>query len=290
VTTTLVMPASAGKWDNLLTVDANAGQVAIHDLILDGNRHKRGRYENYELEQSAPIRITNGAANIARVTLRDSVGDGIVISGGTVDVTDVEAVDCYRGGLVIVNGPATVNVERYHGSGAEWPSFVQIESNNEEPINLTIADSVIPRIELEAWGDVTITDTTIENGFWLAGRGSGAVNITDTAITLRPGSWTRRIYWARNLTFTRVHFLGSGLWLYPDVLDRAFSGQHVRFVDCTWEGDGTDEWAVTNHGDAIDRGNKITFEGTNTYTGYTAGGYRTQPGRFATVNGLIVPA
>lgn len=298
MTTTLVMHPNAG---NVKLITAT-GTLPIRDVVLDGNTAARGWPGGYAWEGSALLWLSNGTFDIDRVTLRDSAGDGIsILANSTVTIDDVTATDCFRGAVTITGGNTVVTIDNLQGS------WFQIEKDHDgtggvSTIVVTMTNSTLPEgVELESWGAVTVSHCDLGKRFWIYGEGGAPVRITDCIIGLTnsladfPPDTTpeqadvfgRSIYYGRDVVFTRCHFTGPPLVLYPDILGLTFSGQRITYDACTFTGSGPQ--AIYNYGDSVDRGNVVEFKNGCTYTGFDAG-YALRPGYHATLVGSLAPA
>lgn len=297
MTTTLKIPASQEE----VRLFSATGTVEIAHVTLDGNRDARGWPGGHAWEQSSLAFLSDGTFNVHDVHLVNSAGDGIhIVQNATVTIQDVIAVDCFRGAVTMTGGNTSVMIDNLQGS------WLQIERDTDgtagaTSLALTMTNSTLPEgVELEAWGDVVITNCDLGARFWLVGSPGAPARIADCTIGLSNSpddfpsdaneeqidTFGRSIYWGRDVVFTRCTFTGAPLKLYPAVLGQTYSGQTVRFIDCTFTGTG--DQAVYNYGDAADVGNTVEFIDC-TYSGFSAG-YVLRPGFYATHIGTLDPA
>lgn len=284
------MPAAAGTAD-LLQV---RGVTTVRNITLDGNLHNRGPYRDHQMEQSALIEARDATMTVSDVTLVDSPGDGICIRSGVVaTITDVTATDCFRGGVTITGGDTDVTITRYTGGGTEAPAFVQMESAGGVPVegmNLTIADSEMPSLQVEGHAEsvVTVTGSTIDSGIWVHGLWGGQVVFEDCTINLTDMKPLNEVRYYVDVTFRRCTFTGSRLRLVPVTEGRVAPFCRLTFEDCTFTGEGLA--AVYNEGTASGDGfdHLVTFAGSCTFVGFDAG-YVLAPGRYGPVAGDLTP-
>lgn len=285
------MPAWARNDDNLLT---STGTTTVRDITLDGNLAARGAYEDYEQEQSALLEATSGTLTAERVTLLNSPGDGITIRDGvTAVLTDIDATDCFRGGITLTGDNIDVTVVRYTGGGSIAPAYFQMESVNQvdpENMNLALSDSTMPVLQIEAPAGsvIAVNDSTVTAGLSVWAPGGGSVTFTDCDIVMIDATSLNEVRHYVDVTFVRCNFSGARLYLVPETVDYAPAVQRLTFEDCTFTGSGP--VAIFNAGaDLGTEDHLVTFVGTNTYSGFAAG-YAVDPGRWGPTSGSMTPA
>ncbi len=271
------------------------GTVAIEDVTLDGNLANRGAYLGYEQEQSALLWVSSGTATIDAVALRNSPGDGIVIGNATAVISNVTAVDCYRGALTINQAGANVTVTNFVQTGTT-PNDLGLNVELVDPfedLTLDISDSSFVRVEVEVTpgGSTTLTNVTVSAGFFAGGQTlpTGPMVFTDCEIGMVDSGFLNQLRHYHDVSFVRCNFSGARLLLTPETdLIVPSTALSLTFEDCTFTGPGTGP-AIYNNGSAANRGDMITFVGTNTYTGF-ASGYELRAGRYGATTGSLTPA
>lgn len=297
MTTTIRQPATAGSTAYIAQM---TGTCVIRDITLDGNRDARGWPGGWGWQQSFNAYLHDGTFDIDRVDLRNSPSDGIHFGKNvTATLNDISASACFRGAVTMVGGNSTISIDNLRGEWLhmEWDTY---GTGSSRAINLTVTNSVLPRgVELETWGTLSVSNSDLGKRFWLYGEGGAAATFTnciiglggtDDAVDTGFEYTTNTIQFPRNVTFTNCTFSGSRLNLQPEVYSApgvllgAFSGQHITFDGCHFNGSGGP--AVYNYGDGIDRSNVVEFKGGCTYSGFDSA-YDIRPGFIATVIGTM---
>lgn len=290
--TTLRMPAWARGPERLLLA---TGEVHIHHITLDGRIEHRGPFDDYEQQQSSLIELLPGAnATIHDVMLRGSPGDGITLRDNShAVISDVQAIDCFRGGITLTGDDCSAVVTRYHGGGDLAPAFIQMESANKAnpgPMSLDLSDFTTPKIELEAppGSVVWVRDGLILAGLSLWAFGGGSVLVEDCDIGMVDGRALNEIRHPADVTFRRCHFRGAHILLTPwTEANPGPAYQRLTFEDCTFTGSGPA--AIYNNGSPVESDHLVTFTGSCTYAGFDAG-YVLHPGRYGPTSGSLTPA
>lgn len=289
---TIIQMPPVASTSNLIRT---TGTVVIEDLVLDGNLANRGEYLGYQQEQSALVRVSSGSITVDSVALRNTPGDGIVVGNATAVISNVTAVDCFRGALTINQAGANVTVSNFVQTGTA-PNDLGINMELVDPfenIVVNISDSSFVRVELEVTpaGSTTLTNVTISSGFTATGGpvATGPMVFTDCDIGMVDDRFLNELRHYHNVSFVRCNFSGARLLLVPETaFTMPTTPLSLTFEDCTFTGPPGGP-AIYNNGSAANRGDMITFVGANTYSGFSSG-YQLAPGRFGATTGTLVPA
>lgn len=188
------------------TAEQHASAIVLRDLTVDGAIHEQGAFRGYEQEQSSLI-FLNGqrdgsyrqVVRISGVTVQNSVSDGIHLWTATdATITDLRAVDCFRGGLTITGDDNRVRVDGYRGSGEFTGAHIDIEldtlSNGRFHGDFEIRDAVVEDgpytrptdIECGDGGRAVLENCAFRSGFTMMGL-NGTIRVTDCELHGKDG-------------------------------------------------------------------------------------------------------
>lgn len=140
---TIFRPANTPNWHRTITNElrspaassVDSKPIILRGLTIDGNLAEQGPYTQYQLQQSMLINIQGNKLGAGRQTfiaeglrLRNSVSDGIHI-WHNVDATirDLDAQDCFRGGVTITGGHTIVRLDNFRGHGDLHGAHIDME-------------------------------------------------------------------------------------------------------------------------------------------------------------------
>ena len=121
------------KWRNIFypIVDANSilkDRILIENLVFDGNYNNMNwTWDTYNQQQGGNLYMHSSAIpsgkrlkyELRNVVLKDSVGDGVLVSKNTdVIIRGLKAEDCFRGGVTIVGGNSIIDMDGMIGENA----------------------------------------------------------------------------------------------------------------------------------------------------------------------------
>ncbi len=236
----IIRPPRHPDWVRTLTTenrtaesaDEHARAIVLRDLTVDGNIGAQGPFRNYEQEQSSLV-FLNGRTDSAHrqlvriidMTVMNSVSDGIHLWTNTqTTITDLRAVDCFRGGLTITGGGNIVRLDGYHGSGEITGAHIDIELDTRSRGvfhgDFEIRDALVDDgphshptdLECGDGGRAVIENSAFRSGFTVMGRG-GSVEIRDTELHGKDGPDSvkpRTVHRGDDVTFTRCDFHAHG--------------------------------------------------------------------------------
>lgn len=273
---------------------------------LNGNRANQGAYEAYELEQSHLIFLDADATYAGRLrvaidnmVVEEVVADGVsVYNNVDVQITNLRAWNCWRGGLVCTGGHSRVQYANVYCGGDVHSSGVDLEVDSmgyggSLRMDITgtnlIADG---DFDLGAHDDsiVRLTNTTVAKpGFNIYANGGTIKVIGGSFAVGEQNASHNRIVQPTNVTFTGVDFTVTEIEedAASGVADRTFvaaniyfggglTGGRLRFNDCTWsvaaDIEATDTcYAVYMQPEPAANDNRVILNGGEIGAGYAIG-------------------
>ena len=271
---TILRPANQGKWIRTFNTgltyssEVDSAPLSIEGLTFDGNAKAQGPFRGHELEQAHLLFLSGATGKAGRlrvfvtdVSVNNGVADGVSVYNNVhATITNLNALDVFRGALVVTGGNSIVDATNVKTEATDVPTGIDIEVDGRG--NGTFR-SVI-----------TLTDVDMKGSFQAAvyegskvivnrmnARGTGlnitnhnsAIEISNSRFVIGPADgYANRIIYPgdlriKNTTFvvSRGSFSGGapffGLdvwWTYPGE-NLATGAQKLEIVDSQIVGDST---------------------------------------------------
>lgn len=255
--------------------------LTIRNGTLDGNRTTQGAYTNHQLEHAHLIHLRGDKlkagrlrAKIEDIVFRDSVADGVQVDVNTdLQMANVRAVDCFRGGLVVTGGYSKVQVTNMRTGGTVHPSGIDVEVDGTGYGGTLAIDLQMVNVECEANMGIFIapgstvlgSNVHVRAPVWtFSGGGEPAAGERRSVVRFANSSFgvgvadsvENRLVHPGDITFTGCTFVVSeagyaegnhlvGLSVYWNTGNSAYKGQRVRLIDCEWRVAGDVELSDT---------------------------------------------
>lgn len=304
-------------WRNIFTIEgvsfSNSNlddRVVIEGIVFDGNSNNMNwTVGSFNQQQGGCLKLYH--ANIPEgkrfkiklkdVTFRNSVADGVTIARN-IDIigTNIEAYDCFRGGIVHTGGNTIAVFDSVVGESANV--HIEIDSagtNGKFDLHATYSNVEIDRLLKNdaRWGGFYATPSdgsviTLNNfkcyskGFYIQG-GKGdtenpdsTLNINDSYFVTTSSTGRSPVYFPPNITCSNTHFHhvdgGTGLHWYWTTTSGSTKNRKAIFKNgCKFTSDGGVEGelpnaAIYNHYGYTDLNNYFEFYDT-TFEGFRFG-------------------
>jgi hypothetical protein len=316
-----MLTTSRNLWDS----DQDSPPLVIRGLRIDGNRANQGAYTNYELQQAHLIFLhaaTQKAgklrALVEDVSLVENVADGLsVYTNCSVQVKNLYASECFRGGLVITGGYTDMQVTGYRERSTLHRYGINIEVDGPGFGSSYAIDVNMRDVDISGGFDVGISGgshvrgSNIRSGpgFHLYAPGS-RIWIQSSSFQIGEFSGTTdRVVYPQDVLFDDCDFTVTGtactkgprsfaaIHTYWQISGHKATNQTLRFKDCRWHAGPNIRavdtlYAIHTEADEIALGNRILVERGNISRAYDYGVYITQGGRGSitgTKNAAAVP-
>jgi hypothetical protein len=245
---------------------ADSAPITIRDLEIDGQSQAQGAYRGYEQQQSHLIYVQGGPVagpvqagrlrvRLRGVVLRGGVADGIsLVNNVDAVVSDCEAHDCWRGGLVVTGGHTRVRATSLLTTGAVDRTGIDWEVDVAGYGGSMATETVLTGAQLDGDFDLTLREGSTwvgsgivaGDGFYVDGYRS-VVRISGS--TFRVGAFAddaQRIVYPSDMEFTACTFVQAGvaaaglvrgapIHVFYNVAGSAEGGQRLRLVGCHLE-------------------------------------------------------
>ena len=294
---TIKRPDYQDKWTRTFTIEysgnVDSEPLIIQGLTFDGNSQNQGSYQDYELQQAHLIFLMGNPeypgklrASIEDATFRNGVADGITVyTNVDVKVADVEAIDVFRGGFVLVGGNSSAEVYNLTTRGEVDATGIDIEVDGEG-----YGDTMRVEVKLENLNlidgdfDISVSDGSTVSGnnivsddgpFYIYSEDS-KMKFTNSKFKVGAADgYTNRILFPHDVTFENCEFyvtrqetgkpydyfaVANIWWQHPGW--KVFRNQRIVFNNCSFKVDSniqkTDTtYAIYLQPDSPDNNNKL---------------------------------
>jgi Pectate lyase superfamily protein/Calx-beta domain len=175
---TIKRPANQDKWMRTFVAEyageEDSKPLIIQGFTFDGNSQNQGSYQDYELEQAHLIFLEGSSdfpgklkAYIKNCTFKNGVADAIsVYTNVDVKVDNVEAINVFRGGFVLIGGNSSAQVHNLTTRGEIDDTGIDIEIDGRGYGNSLKVDVILENLNLID-GDF---DVAVEEGSTVTGN------------------------------------------------------------------------------------------------------------------------
>lgn len=274
--------------------EKDSAPIIFKNLVFDGNSQNQGPYKKYEQEHADLLFLTARRDSPGRLQVviedclfRNSVSDGISIYKNVdVKVNNCTAIDCFRGGFLILGGNTRAVLTNYTGKGKNDPAGIDVElsGDSEGYGNSTKVEFYMENINLPdgvfdiglGFGSKVVGKNIYSHGFFNLVAPGSTVTLSHCKFGIPPGA---RIVWPHRVTFEHCEFTALGNKDKPPALQAApfiawnLSGtseknQSVTFINCKFNvADGvapeTKVNGIATGRDGVDYHNILTVQGGN---------------------------
>ncbi len=317
---TLIRPANNGVWRTVSVPESGNGRwggpldsapITIRNGILDGNRTNQGPYTNYELQQghlmffdADPAQAGRLRVNVQDMVLQECVADGVTIFRNVdIQISNVRAMDCWRGGLVAGGGYSRLRVNQFMTGGYVHDSGIDLEIDQvgsegfggSKAVDVQMNSVWVQGdfdIELQPGGVLIAENIICKKPGFIVGGLESTVRISNSEFVVGtfPGSGSNgnRIVWPSDMTFSNCTFT-----VQPEAPNAstpfnlaaarvafragyAPANQTLRLIDCKFRlGAGVKEsdstYAIWVEEDALSLNNELVVQGCDIPSGFDVG-------------------
>jgi hypothetical protein len=249
---TIKRPEHQDKWTRTFVAEyageGDSKPLIIQGFIFDGNSQNQGSYRDYELEQAHLIFLEGNPnfpgklkAFIKDCTFKNGVADGIsVYTNVDVKVDNVEAVNVFRGGFVLIGGNSSAEVHNLTTKGEIDETGIDVEVDGRGYGNSLKVDVKVENLNLIN-GDF---DIAVEEGSTVVGNNifadapfylfapNSTIKFTNSQFKVGAADgMSNRIVFPYNVTFENCEFYAT----------RKETGEFYKFfsiADVWWQHPG----------------------------------------------------
>ena len=249
---TIKRPANQDKWTRTFVAEyageKDSKPLIIQGFTFDGNSQHQGSYQDYELEQAHLIFLEGNPdfpgklkAFIQDCTFKNGVADGIsVYTNVDIKVDNVEAIDVFRGGFVLIGGNSSAQVRNLTTRGKIDDTGIDLEIEGRGYGNSLRVDVILENLNLmdgdfdiavEEGSTVTGTNIIADAPFYLFAPNS-TIKFTNSQFKVGAADGrNNRIVFPHDVTFENCE-------LYATRKETGESYQFFSIADVWWQHPG----------------------------------------------------